>query len=206
MDQTAIHPDDMFLARRARELLLESAAPFDEACTLITQLLTNHSKRMTEAAVSKDRAAPNGTPYQISSYRALCSTLAKIPMDRYDVMNVTLPAIYIRGAISLIESQAAGLDMLRQMLEKSQKFKEFVHKFLDDHAVPTNPEPEVTANNGCRIGCRLKWVYESMSKDRETVRSLLQRLRPHVTDDWFPPTLVAEFSAFLLELSEFNHG
>jgi len=42
-----------------------------------------------------------------------------------------------------------------------QRFKDFVHKRLDDYGVPTDPDHEGTKAHGCRISGRLKWLYEA---------------------------------------------
>lgn len=42
---------------------------------------------------------------------------------------------------------------------KLQRFKDWVHKYLDDHGVPHHP-PGTHGAEGCRIGDRMDWLME----------------------------------------------
>ena len=46
-----------------------------------------------------------------------------------------------------------------QLVKAGQRFKDFVHQFLTDRDVPYDPYPLETAEHGCRISGRLKWVF-----------------------------------------------
>jgi hypothetical protein len=39
-----------------------------------------------------------------------------------------------------------------------RRFKEYVHRRLDEAGVPHDPQPEINELTGCRIGCRLDWL------------------------------------------------
>lgn len=46
---------------------------------------------------------------------------------------------------------------------KLQAFKDWVHKYLDDHDVPHHPPGEHGAA-GCRIGDRMDWLMDQLKK------------------------------------------
>lgn len=52
----------------------------------------------------------------------------------------------------------AALDRLRTELAEREKFKTYVHERLDAAGVPHDPDPEKTAETGCRVGRRLDWL------------------------------------------------
>lgn len=47
---------------------------------------------------------------------------------------------------------------LRAQLEAAQKFKQWVHGFLDACGCPADPDPRHTAETGCRISGRMRWL------------------------------------------------
>lgn len=57
----------------------------------------------------------------------------------------------------------AEIDKLREKVAKLQAFKDWVHKYLDDHGVPTHlPGPH--SAEGCRIGDRMDWVFSQLGR------------------------------------------
>ena len=48
-----------------------------------------------------------------------------------------------------------------------RRFKKFVHTRLDQMGVPANPNPNRTAETGCRIGERLNWIDERLKAARD---------------------------------------
>lgn len=52
-------------------------------------------------------------------------------------------------------------DRLFAEAEKLQAFKDWVHKYLDDHGVPASP-PGPHGAEGCRIGDRLDWLFAAL--------------------------------------------
>jgi hypothetical protein len=44
------------------------------------------------------------------------------------------------------------------------EFKNYVHKFLDDHGVPHDPDPHHTARHGCRIQGRLQYLVDKKAE------------------------------------------
>jgi hypothetical protein len=69
---------------------------------------------------------------------------------------------------------------LRDQLEAAEKFKAFVHAYLDQHGVPADDPDNEHSKQGCRIGARLDLLFEQRDgadrrRERE-VDGLLQRL------------------------------
>lgn len=62
-----------------------------------------------------------------------------------------------------IVSRDARIEKLRTEVKRLQAFKDWVHKYLDDHGVPTHPPGPHTAE-GCRIGDRLDWVLAQLER------------------------------------------
>lgn len=46
----------------------------------------------------------------------------------------------------------------------AEAFKAWVHAFLDERGVPADPDPEANQRSGCRIGCRLRWVFDRVER------------------------------------------
>jgi hypothetical protein len=79
----------------------------------------------------------------------------------------------------------ADPDQLRAMLlgaglkiAKLQAFKDWVHKYLDDHGVPHHP-PGTHGAEGCRIGDRMDWLMnqcDELAKEVERLKELLWTL------------------------------
>jgi hypothetical protein len=53
---------------------------------------------------------------------------------------------------------ARSLVRSNERAEKLQKFKDWVHGWLDGQDVPADPYPDKTAISGCRISGRLEWM------------------------------------------------
>lgn len=63
--------------------------------------------------------------------------------------------------VDLLRQRCKALEVYADKLSQApDKFKTFVHKRLDDAGVPHDPEPEHTAQHGCRISGRLNWLIE----------------------------------------------
>jgi hypothetical protein len=43
-------------------------------------------------------------------------------------------------------------------LEAARRFKKWVHDFLDACGCPADPDPQHTAETGCRISGRMRWL------------------------------------------------
>ena len=66
--------------------------------------------------------------------------------------------VQMNVAASEIRRCYAELDSLRAELAERAAFKAYVHERLDTAGVPHDPDPEKTADTGCRIGHRLDWL------------------------------------------------
>lgn len=66
----------------------------------------------------------------------------------------------------LIRAQQEMLDRKDAECSALQKFKDYVHKRLDDAGIPTHPEGE-HSERGCRIGDRLDIALASISDEQE---------------------------------------
>lgn len=51
-------------------------------------------------------------------------------------------------------------------LTEAEKFKSWVHSFLDAQGVPHDPDPEANKQHGCRISGRMQWVFGRLSEAR----------------------------------------
>ena len=56
---------------------------------------------------------------------------------------------------------------LRAEVERLQAFKNWVHKYLDDHGVPHHP-PGPHGAEGCRIGDRMDYVFHVLLAARSS--------------------------------------
>ena len=52
----------------------------------------------------------------------------------------------------------------QEKVAKLQKFKDWVHAYLDAKGVPTHPDGP-HSKEGCRIGDRMDWVFERLGND-----------------------------------------
>ena len=50
--------------------------------------------------------------------------------------------------------------MMAKDSQKLERFKEYVHRRLDEAGIPTDPDPENNTKTGCRIGSRLDLVLK----------------------------------------------
>lgn len=69
-----------------------------------------------------------------------------------------------------------------------QRFKDWVHQYLDAHGVPEAP-PGVHGKEGCRIGDRMDWLMKQLTdvkKDYEELKELQKQQQP------LPPVQVAQ--------------
>lgn len=72
-----------------------------------------------------------------------------------------------------IEEFKAGVTFAEKQFEteidKLQKFKDYVHKRLDEMGVPADADPDGTKAHGCRIQGRLNWLERKLEnlKDKE---------------------------------------
>jgi hypothetical protein len=53
-------------------------------------------------------------------------------------------------------------DEARAQLAERQKFKDWVHNYLDTHGVPHHP-PGTHGEHGCRIGDRMDWLMAQLA-------------------------------------------
>jgi hypothetical protein len=70
-------------------------------------------------------------------------------------------------------------------------FKAWVHSWLDAHGVPHDPEPEHTAQHGCRISGRMQWLLRR-AVDAEDELALL---RPTLRDQAEAHSMAMEWHA-----------
>lgn len=59
-------------------------------------------------------------------------------------------------------------DQLRAELAERQKFKDWVHQYLDGRGVPHSP-PGTHGEHGCRIGDRMDWVFAQLTELRAAI-------------------------------------
>lgn len=59
--------------------------------------------------------------------------------------------------------------------DAAEKFKAWVHDWLDRHEIPHDPDPEHTAANGCRISGRMEYLWSCLCKLKEEVEALHER-------------------------------
>lgn len=74
-------------------------------------------------------------------------------------------------AAALIREQAGRIAELEEAAEKLQRFKDWVHAFLDGKGVPHHP-PGTHGAAGCRIGDRMDWVWS----ERDALRLRVVRM------------------------------
>lgn len=70
-----------------------------------------------------------------------------------------------------------GVDQLNEQLDKAEKFKNFVHSWLDSQRVPMNPAVQLGETAGCRIGRRLRWLKELYEERLAEQRGVIERLQ-----------------------------
>jgi hypothetical protein len=73
---------------------------------------------------------------------------------------------------------------LEAEVEKLKKFKEYVHKRLDEAGVPHDPDPEHNKQHGCRIEGRLNWCFESDGEKEQLKAELVAAQQ--ALGDWHP--------------------
>ncbi len=60
-----------------------------------------------------------------------------------------------------IVSEKVPVEKAVDEIDKRQKFKDWVHAYLDTHGVPHHP-PGTHGAAGCRIGDRMDWLMERL--------------------------------------------
>jgi hypothetical protein len=70
----------------------------------------------------------------------------------------------------------AVADSIVARVEKLQRFKDWVHNYLDRHGVPHHP-PGTHGAEGCRIGDRMDWLMAQRAELLETLKRAEQWLR-----------------------------
>ncbi len=111
----------------------------------------------------------------VANWRKVEQRLANHP-DEFDTLEAFIDSLKddVIKAYASLEACMAERDSLKKenldlrsrnheiAAKKHHAFKTFVHKFLDDAGVPTDPEPEHTREHGCRIRGRLSWLVAHM--------------------------------------------
>src|SRR5690606_34739039 len=69
----------------------------------------------------------------------------------------------------------------QRQIEKLQRFKDYVHDYLDKRGIPRNP-PGIHGDFGCRIGDRLDFVFENYHPKVEADIAISVPRRP-ITDE-----------------------
>jgi len=85
----------------------------------------------------------------INGLNAMNSTDTDKVLERFDQ---TSPALQREIVVELIKK-----------LGKLAIFKEYVHARLDAMGIPTDPDEKLTAETGCRIGTRLKYIEDKIN-------------------------------------------
>ena len=78
-----------------------------------------------------------------------------------------------------IHEQLVIIATLEEQLAERQKFKDWVHNYLDTHGVPHHP-PGTHGEHGCRIGDRMDWLMEQLANKEWECGELRELFR--VTD------------------------
>lgn len=75
----------------------------------------------------------------------------------------------LRLAKGLDPTQAAKDELtdLKEQIAKLQRFKDWVHAYLDTKGVPHHP-PGPHGAEGCRIGDRMDWVFARLEENHAT--------------------------------------
>lgn len=71
-----------------------------------------------------------------------------------------------------VEQLLAENDRLKADLEARQKFKDWVHGFLDGVGVPADPDPEHTKEHGCRISGRMRYLTDQIDRLRDALQDI----------------------------------
>lgn len=75
---------------------------------------------------------------------------------------------------------------LSARLAAADKFKEWVHAFLDGKGVPADPDPEGNAEHGCRISGRMKWIFDRLAaaeQERDQWRKELDNISAELANE-----------------------
>jgi hypothetical protein len=64
-------------------------------------------------------------------------------------------------ALKHIDALTTENTTLKEQLAERQKFKDWVHNYLDTHGVPHHP-PGTHGEHGCRIGDRMDWIWSEL--------------------------------------------
>jgi hypothetical protein len=67
----------------------------------------------------------------------------------------------LRHDLTEVCREAAAAVARRDQL---QAFKDWVHAYLDARGVPADPDPDGTRQHGCRIGGRMRWVFDRIAE------------------------------------------
>lgn len=100
-------------------------------------LCTAHDRLRDAASSDPDVDGPRATPppYEVVVLRNTCKMLG-----------------------DLVVTERTRADRAEAAAAKLQKFKDFVHSWLDTVGVPADPDPLHNAAHGCRIRGRLQWL------------------------------------------------
>jgi hypothetical protein len=85
-------------------------------------------------------------------------------IDRIRAENESLTA-GLNVAIASMQGTDVKLARVTAERDKLQRFKDWVHKYLDDHGVPHHP-PGTHGAEGCRIGDRMDWLMNLVDELR----------------------------------------
>ena len=104
-----------------------------------------------------------------------------------DHANAAIIPLAVSSLSWLLDAAERGLEAQRLMeqrnrheqLAERQKFKDWVHNYLDTHGVPHHP-PGTHGEHGCRIGDRMDWLMEQLANKEWECGELRELFR--VTD------------------------
>jgi hypothetical protein len=65
-------------------------------------------------------------------------------------------------------------DELQRVLQGRGELKTWIHSWLDSHGVPTDPDPVRNRETGCRIECRMIWLWEVIQKLRKALQYVIE--------------------------------
>jgi hypothetical protein len=65
-------------------------------------------------------------------------------------------------------------DELQRVLQGRGELKTWIHSWLDSHGVPIDPDPVRNRETGCRIECRMNWLWEVIQKLRKALQYVIE--------------------------------
>lgn len=108
------------------------------------------------AAMTAERDAAKGELKSIAF--TYCGVNTDDPTDFQGELTTGMVYAFLEGRF---ESLTAELDAVQKERDALQRFKSWVHNYLDQHDVPHHP-PGTHGAEGCRIGDRMDWLTSKL--------------------------------------------